>query len=121
KGWWSEQWLYDRILSAAERADIYIYLAMKFRLWRKVSAAGAYIWPFQPNWAVPGSAAKNVLASASVSGTVKERVKSGAKRTFALGFETRERAEYDVARAFWDEHLGVSSFIYRDESISPAE
>lgn len=119
KGWFAEQLLYNRILSEAERTEIYIYLAMKFRLWRIVS--GLKLWPFQPNWSVPGSTGKNVLSTASVAGTVKERVKTGAKRVFNLGFETRERAEVDAARAFWNQHRGVSPFIYRDYSVSPNE
>lgn len=120
KGWFAEQILYNRILTDTERFDLYVYFAIKFKLWKK-TAAGLNVFPFQPNWSVPMPKEKNVLISTSVAGTAKERVKSAAKRGFDLAFETRDRDEYDTAATFWNQHRGVSSFIYRDDSRSPSE
>lgn len=121
KGPWCETLIYNRLLSYAERFDIYAYLAMKYRLWRQV-AAGLDVFPFQPDISYPVAHDKLVLASTAVSGRSVVRSKTTAKRGYDLGFDTRREIEADTARAFWSAKYPGTSFIYRDDSrITPLD
>lgn len=119
KGYWCEQIIYSRVLEATERQQVYEYLAMKYRLWRQVSS-GLDVWPFQPQWQRSLTNDKLVLRSGAVSGAVKARSKSAAKKGFEASFENRRAEEYDAARAFWDLKYPGTPFIYRDDAFTPA-
>lgn len=119
KGFFVEQMLYDRVLADFERHQVYEYLAMKYRLWKR-DKSDLDVFPFQPNWARSLTADKVVLASRSVSGATKARSKSAAKKSFEASFEDRLAEEYDAAYAFWDQKYPGTSFIYRDDAFSPA-
>ena len=115
KGPWCETLIYNRLLSETERFDVYAYLAMKYRLWRR-TAAGLDVWPFQPNVSYQVSHDKLVLSSTAVSGRSVARSKTSAKRGYDLAFETRREIEADTARAFWNAKYPATSFVYRDYS-----
>jgi len=119
KGYFFEQLIYNRVLSDSERFDIYAYLAMKFRLWKR-TAAGLNVFPFQPEWSMPLGVSKRALASISVSGAFKGRSKGTKKIGLEPQFEDRIPEEYDTAVEFWDQHYPGSSFIFRDDSYSPS-
>lgn len=119
KGYWLEQLLYSRVLTDTERQQIYEYIAMKYLLWRRV-ASGLDVWPFQPEWQRSLTTDKLVLRSGSVSGAVKARSKSAAKKGFEASFENRRAEEYDAAQAFWNSKYPGTSFIYRDDAFSPS-
>jgi hypothetical protein len=120
RGNWVEQFFYDRVLSESDRQDLYEYIATKFRIWSQ-NAAGLKVFPFSPNWPVSLDADKRVISSTAVSGASKGRSKGTKKRTLDAQFGSRMPEEYTAALAFWDEHYPGTSFIYRDESISPSE
>lgn len=119
KGYVCEDLFFSRVLSYAERHDIYAYLAMKYWLWRRV-ASGLDVWPFQPEWGQPSALSKTVLSSRSVSGAFKGRSKGTKKLGIQPQFEARMPEEYDAAVEFCDTKYPGTSFIYRDDAYSPA-
>lgn len=119
KGYFIEDLMYSRVLSDAERHDVYEYIAMKYLLWKQ-NSSGLNIFPFQPNWGQPLSESKRVLSSSAVSGAYKARSKSTQKKGIQPSFESRIAEEYDTAVAFNDEHYPGSTFIWKDDGFSPA-
>lgn len=109
KGYWAALFMWNRVLTANETADVYEYIACRYRIWRLSS--GLNVWPFSPNWSLPGSFAPRELSSSSVSGATKTRTKSSGKNAYELRFETRHIDEFEAAKAFRDAN---TSFVFRD-------
>lgn len=120
KGLWAMDLGYNRVLTTAERAAVYEYIAKIFFLWQQNSAA-KNIWPFDPDWGRQMPRSKRVLSSVAVSGASKSRSKNTKKRSIDAKFSDREQAEFDAADRFWDAHYPSTSFIYRDNAKSPAD
>lgn len=119
KGWYFESLAYSQVQADVERRMIYEYFAMKYFVWSK-TAAGKDVWPFQPNWTVPGITDKRILESRAVSGAYKGRQKGTMKGGKELKFETRITPEHDAAKAFWNAKHPGTSFIYRDYAYVPS-
>lgn len=77
-------------------------------------------FPYDPDWRLPGLADKRVLISKAVSGATKSRTKTGTKRAFELGFEARDKTEFDAAYAFWSSRYPGTTFNYIDNTVSPS-
>lgn len=110
---------FSRVLASWERHDVYEYLAIRYLLWKRVSS-GLDVWPFEPNYSFPLSADKPVLSSISVDRSRKSRSKGSYKLGIQPQFESRDVLESDAAISFWDAKYPGTSFIYRDNSFSPA-
>lgn len=110
KGYWAALWMWDRILTTMETESVYEYIACRYRIWRQISS-GLNVWPFLPNWALPGSFAPRELSSSSVSGATTTRVKSSGKNSIEMRFESRHNEEFEAAKAFREANI---SFVYRD-------
>lgn len=110
KGYWAALFMWNRVLTTNETADVYEYIACRYRIWRQISS-GLNVWPFSPNWSLPGSYGPRELSSSAVSGATKTRTKSSGKNAFEMRFETRNSDEFEAAKAFRDAN---TSFIFRD-------
>lgn len=119
KGWWADQVIYSTEQTGEDRRKIYEYFATRYNIWEQ-NAGGLKVWPFQPNWPSGGVYDKLTLTSTTVSGSIKARSKSTAKDALQLVFEDRSVEEHAAARAFWNEHYPGTSFVYRDETLTPA-
>lgn len=114
KGHWALLIPYDRVLTLAETVDVYEYIAVRYRIWRQISS-GLNVWPFNPNWSLPGTYGPRELSSSSVSGATKTRVKSTGKHQMEYRFDTRHIDEFEAAKAFRD---GNTTFVFRDYGYS---
>lgn len=120
KGVWVMDLAYNRVLTTAERAAVYEYIAKIHFVWQQ-NAAGKNVWPFDPDWGRQIPRSKRVLSSVAVSGASKFRSKDTKKRSIDATFTDREQAEFGAAERFWDVHHPSTSFIYRDNAKSPAD
>lgn len=116
----AEALFFNKQLNAAERLGVIRYFAGKYQTFQE-TAAGLKIFPFPADWAAPFTADKSVLFSRSISGAVKQRVRIAAEKlTLEARYSIRRPAELDAAQAFWSEHYGSKSFIFRNYGFDPA-
>lgn len=118
RGWYFESLVYDRILSANERRQIYEYFSAKYHLWTKTDT-GLYVFPFQPDWPQRTTIDRSVLISITAGGQRIARSKSSPAMALTADFSARLTAEAEAAIAFWSTHYPQSPFIYRDFTVNP--
>lgn len=118
RGWYFESLVYDRIISADERRQIYDYFSAKYHLWTKTDT-GLYVFPFQPDWPQRTTIDRSVLVSVTAGGQRIARSKSSPAIALTADFSARLTAEAEAAIAFWSTHYPQSPFIYRDFTVNP--
>lgn len=118
KGWFIESLIYSQIKTALERARIYEYFAMRYRLWPTV-ASGLNVFPFPANRTRSSERDRENYLSEPYTGDPKALVRGNFKGAFQLPYALRIQPEYEAAEAFHAQHYPTTKFVFRDYRYYP--
>lgn len=119
KGWFLEDMGLHTLPNESQDRFIKEYYAMRYWAWEEDSN-GRSVFPFAANKTRALERDREHYLSEPYTGDPTALIRGNFKSGYSLQFLLREEAEWDAAKAFWEQHYPLTPFVFRDYRYYPA-